>query len=305
MKISFTTHSAFLRDEKQGFVYSIRLSLLGEGGSLAGSLTQATWDGFNAINNDITQVVENFSHTAGQKIRQVSHKTALWFEVVRSKPVQWLLNLIIAATLMAGVAWLAPKAFYSIFPVPVVPTQTQESGSPLGGDFELGARAGDVVPEKEEPEKTPYLPEKNENLPEGNWLIIPRIGVRSELQATENYEDALATGLWQVPDFAAPGEYDLPMIVAGHRYGWKWWWKSDYWRYHSFYLLPDLEPGDIVEVVSDQRKWTYEIYAGEEGSEISDYDADLILYTCKYLSGPARFFRYARLIDLEKDSQGW
>lgn len=141
------------------------------------------------------------------------------------------------------------------------------------------------------------LPPINPNLPVGDWLIIPKIGVRSQLQATSNYEDALATGLWRAPDFGKPGSLELPMIVAGHRYGWKWWWKDEYWKYNSFNLLPELQVGDRVEVISEQRKWTYEIYAGAEGTEITDYDADLILYTCKYLQSPLRFFRYARLVE--------
>lgn len=141
------------------------------------------------------------------------------------------------------------------------------------------------------------LPPINPNLPVGDWLIIPKIGVRSQLQATTNYEDALATGLWRAPDFGKPGSLELPMIVAGHRYGWKWWWKDEYWKYNSFNLLPELQVGDRVEVISEQRKWTYEIYAGAEGTEITDYDADLILYTCKYLQSPLRFFRYARLVE--------
>ena len=141
------------------------------------------------------------------------------------------------------------------------------------------------------------LPAINPNLPVGDWLIIPKIGVRSQLQATANYEDALDTGLWRAPEFGKPGSLELPMIVAGHRYGWKWWWQDEYWRYNSFNLLPELQVGDRVEVISEQRKWTYEIYAGEEGTEITDYDGDLILYTCKYLQSPLRHFRYARLVE--------
>ncbi len=141
------------------------------------------------------------------------------------------------------------------------------------------------------------LPEVNPNLPVGDWLVIPKIGVRSQLQATAHYEDALDTGLWRAPEFGKPGSLELPMIVAGHRYGWKWWWQDEYWKYNSFNLLPELQVGDRVEVISEQRKWVYEIYAGEEGTEITDYDADLILYTCKYLQSPLRYFRYARLLE--------
>lgn len=278
MKISFSAQPAFLRNQDRVFVYSIRRYLVGEMAGLSVS-----------------------------KIKKIDKKKQNLFQnlgaiLAYSSLFQWFLNIVISVVIIVSFAWLSPKIYFHFFPVNTVPLESQQSGSPLGGDFELGTKAIDLVKEKEQ-SKDDYLPPKQDFLPEGDWLIIPRIGVRSQLQPTENYQDALQTGLWLVPDFAKPGQYDLPMIVAGHRYGWNWWWKDDYWKYNSFYLLPDVEPGDIVEVISDQRKWTYEIYAGEEGSQISDYDADLILYTCKYLSGPARYFRYARLIDLERDSQ--
>jgi hypothetical protein len=277
MNISFSAQPAFLRNREIGFVYAIRKYLVGEMATIA------------TTNSTI------------QKKKQ-SLLINLTIILIYSKMFQWFLNLIISAVIVIGFAWLSPQAYYHFFPVKNVPLESQEAGSPLGGDFELGTSAVDLIADGKK-SNNDYLPPKQDFLPEGDWLVIPRIGVRSELQATQNYQDALDTGLWLVPDFAKPGEYELPMIVAGHRYGWNWWWKDDYWKYNSFYLLPDVEAGDIVEVISDQRKWTYEIYAGEEGSQISDYDADLILYTCKYLSGPARYFRYARLIDLERDSQ--
>src|SRR5690606_37234365 len=95
-----------------------------------------------------------------------------------------------------------------------------------------------------------YEPPFNENLPEGDWLIIPRIGVRSTLQQTENFEAALTTGLWWVPGYGVPGDLRAPMIIAGHRFGFKWWWEDDYWKLHSFYLLPRLEEGDTIEILS-------------------------------------------------------
>ena len=57
--------------------------------------------------------------------------------------------------------------------------------------------------------------------------------VHTQLRATADPNVALAEGVWHVPDFGMPGDRDLPMIVAAHRYGWKWWWKDDYWKYHS------------------------------------------------------------------------
>lgn len=143
-----------------------------------------------------------------------------------------------------------------------------------------------------------YMPPLDTSLPEGSWVSIPRIGVFTQLQPTQSPEEALATGVWQVPDFGTPGsELDDPIILAAHRFGWQWWWQSDYWKYHSFYNLPTTEVGDRVEIIHDQRKWVYEIYNAHEGDAITDYDNDLILYTCKHLKSPIRHFRYARLVE--------
>lgn len=255
-----------------------------------------------------------------------SHRTRMvgnWLQVIGK-----LVNgVIIAAAIVAAVVWWGPNlwqrlsgsaadaAYNSI--VQSVVTIARSTGLPIkqleeneqalvvtpvagqSGQSDLDAVQEPPLNQSLAPadKEVRQLPPVNPNLPVGDWLVIPKIGVRSQLQATANYEDALATGLWRAPEFGKPGSVEMPMIVAGHRYGWKWWWKDEYWRYNSFYLLPELQVGDRVEVISEQRKWVYEIYAGEEGTEITDYNADLILYTCKYLQSPLRFFRYARLVE--------
>lgn len=205
------------------------------------------------------------------------------------------LTLIIIASLIVGAVLFVPSLYYSVFPADVIEVQAPEPGTAFGGDFKS--------PAIQEPKKEKYQPPVDPTLPKGDWMIIPRIGVHSEMRPTPTAEEALSSGLWWVPDFGIPGDEDLPIIVAGHRYGWKWWWKDDYWKYNSFYLLPETEPGDRIEIISNQQKWVYEIYAGEVGDEITDYNADLIIYTCQYLSGPIRHFRYARLIDPTTDTQ--
>lgn len=147
------------------------------------------------------------------------------------------------------------------------------------------------------PTPTPILlPPKDENLPKEAWIYIPTIGVDSQLHITENPDEALEKGVWLVPDFGRPEQNEDPIIVAAHRFGWDTWWQSDFGTKHSFYWLTETKPGDRVEIVSDQRKWVYEIYEVGEGEEITDYSADLILYTCKFLNSPQRYFRYARRV---------
>jgi sortase (surface protein transpeptidase) len=231
--------------------------------------------------------------------RLVNKLRKLWLETLKTT-----LNGAMAVSLVVALIWLGPKLYFVVFPPQGAESlQGEVQAEELVGDFaleidnqEIEARSLLTPPTRN------FQPPYNENLPEGDWLIIPRVGVRSLLQPTEKYEEALDTGVWLAPDFGRPGDQDQPMIVAGHRYGFKWWWKNDYWRYHSFYLLPDLEPGDTVEVISGKRKYVYEIYLGEEGSEITDYQADLILYTCKYLDSPLRIFRYARLLPVEAET---
>lgn len=207
---------------------------------------------------------------------------------------QWGLTGVILTAVIAALVILTPNLYYQLFPADTVPIEAASDGTPIGGAFQSS----------KDPEPTPRpLPPQDASLPTGTWLVIPRIGVRTEITPGEDQETALQDGVWLVPEYGRPGDITQPVIMAAHRYGWQWWWQTDYWKYHSFYNLPQLEPGDIVEVIDDQRKYYYEIYAGEEGEEITDYSADMILYTCKFLSSPLRHFRYARLIDMNKDTQ--
>lgn len=215
---------------------------------------------------------------------------------LRKKILSLSAFVIIGISLLVAAFLFTPSLYYKVFPAEPVPVVATSEGTIFGGDFEKGADEA-IVEEA-------YQPPYNENLPEGSWLVIPKIGVRTELKKTETPEEALTQGVWQVPDFGVPGDTTQPMILAAHRFGYKKWWNgTDYWKYHSFYLLPDTEPGDRIEVIYDHRKWVYEIYAGELNQEITDYNADLILYTCKYLVGDDRHIRYARLIDPTADTQ--
>jgi sortase (surface protein transpeptidase) len=75
-------------------------------------------------------------------------------------------------------------------------------------------------------------------------------------------------------------------------------WTDKFRHDNSFFNLPKLKVGDTLEIVYQQRKYTYEVYAENTGPEIMDYTADLILYTCENLTGDTRIFKYARLINL-------
>lgn len=221
--------------------------------------------------------------SSARKIEKKTNKLPIWLISVINVALSGLIGLsvLIAAILVV------PAVYYFFFPADIVTLEPPEVVSLYGGEY----TTEQTVENKEEYQ---YQPDYDETLPDGNWISIPLIGVHTQLRPTATPEEALEKGVWWVPDFGKPGDgTGLPMIVAAHRFGWQWWWQTDYWKYNSFYLLPDTQPGDRVEIIVDHRKWEYEIYSGEEGDEITDYNADLILYTCKYLQSPIRHFRYA------------
>ena len=142
-----------------------------------------------------------------------------------------------------------------------------------------------------------YQPRLDTSLPLENRVSIPSVGINTKINEMpyENYEEALKVGVWRVPDFGTPYERKAPVILAAHRYGYLRW-SVPYRLKNSFYNLPKVKVGDTVEIIWRQRKYIYEVYAEGKGEEITDYSADLILYTCEDLNSPVRIFKYARLI---------
>lgn len=151
-----------------------------------------------------------------------------------------------------------------------------------------------------EPESTFVLPPQDPSLPAQPTVRIPKIGVDTPILEAElaDYESALIQGVWRVPNFGIPVEEGPPIILVAHRFGYLHW-SQQYREKNSFFNLPELNEGDRVEIIWDQRKFEYEIYFGEDGTQISHYTADLILYTCRFLESDIRIFRYARLVETE------
>lgn len=144
-----------------------------------------------------------------------------------------------------------------------------------------------------------WQPSVNSKLSRNTTLKIPEIGVDTVIhEATlENYEEALKAGTWRVSDFGTPFNRSKPVIIAAHRFGYLAW-TNIYRRKNSFYNLPKLKKGDLVEITYKQRKYVYEIYGEGRGEEIEDYTANLILYTCETLNSKIRIFKYARLLQI-------
>ncbi len=147
--------------------------------------------------------------------------------------------------------------------------------------------------------KYSYQPVFDKDLPTTNSISIPSAHIKTEIEESvnENYEEALKNGVWRVNDFGTPYNREAPTIMAAHRFGYLNW-SLDFRLHHSFYNLPKVQKGDIVEVVWRQRKYTYGVYKKEESKEITDYNADLILYTCEDLTSDMRVIVYAKLLDI-------
>jgi sortase (surface protein transpeptidase) len=140
------------------------------------------------------------------------------------------------------------------------------------------------------------LPPKDSSLPTKPYLLIPSITVSSPIGMSEDPEVSLTEGTWLSPEYGTPEDSSLPIITAAHRFGYTYWDRETRNRV-SFFNLPQTKIGDSVEIIWDQRKYLYKIYAEDESTYIKDYEADLIIYTCKYFNSPQRIFRYATRVN--------
>lgn len=164
--------------------------------------------------------------------------------------------------------------------------------------FQLSHDEVDKLSETEAHEEL-YQPAFDPKLSKTNKLVIPSIGVDAEIQEStyDSYEEALKKGVWRVSDFGAPDARQMPTIFAAHRYGYLAW-SYNFRKTNSFLFLPKVKIGETVTIIWQQRKYVYEVYSESKGDEISDYSADLILYTCESLTGSVRIFKYARLLEI-------
>lgn len=155
----------------------------------------------------------------------------------------------------------------------------------------------EVTPEKIEAKKEEIsnIPEFDPSLPVGKYVIIPKINVESPISTNKDYNEGLKKGSWIVSNYGNPEQPNLPIILASHRFGYSNW-SIEKRNKISYYNLPKTGKDDIIEIYWNQRKYKYKIYASEESTYISDYSADLILYTCKFFNSPIRIFRYAERV---------
>lgn len=234
---------------------------------------------FNYTSGDIYYVDINEPLIPGLKLRAGN---------VLSQVSKWI--LIIGIVLLA-IAYI-PSVWYA-----TSPDRLANISSLIGSTAQTAEEVSPQI-EKAEP-KVIYQPNLNPALTTESMLAIPSVGIETKLNeaTSENLEDALRIGVWRVPEFGTPYERKLPTILAAHRYGYLKW-SVPYRLKNSFYNLPKVKVGDTVEITYRQRKYVYEVYAEEKGTEITDYSADLILYTCESLNSSTRIIKYANLLEI-------
>lgn len=202
----------------------------------------------------------------------------------------------LSATILAFLpSW--PHLYYRIYPqvsgtlATTIASTVFEGSHP--GTFPSSTPAPTIAPPL--PVITPSLPDIDPSLPKENGLIIDKIGVKGLIHEGTDWENILKNGIWRVPDFGTPADNSMPIIIAAHRWGYLDW-SAAFRKLNSFYSLPNLAVGDTVKIVWDQRPYEYKVYSVSTGTTITEYNANLILYTCQLWNSPVRFFVYANRI---------
>lgn len=158
----------------------------------------------------------------------------------------------------------------------------------------------EIIKTKEEEDikktETSTLPPLDTSLPLENTIKISSIGVDSPIIQNEDAQEGLEEGIWIVPELGTPESNQQATIIAAHRFGFVYWTK-EFRETSSFYNLPKLRVGDRVQIIWNQRSYEYEVYKSEDSTQITDYSADLILYTCRMYNSPVRVFRYLNRVN--------
>jgi sortase (surface protein transpeptidase) len=192
--------------------------------------------------------------------------------------------LIVLGTLMIVIARF-PQVWYSL-QIHTSESELNILTSNINKDFR-----GYVERKPEKQSEEQPLPNVDSSLPKENRIIIPKVGINAKIHEGEDYRKPLEKGVWRVNEFGTP-EDDKLMILVAHRFGYSTWSREKREK-EAFFNLPNTRVGDRLDVIWNQRLYVYEIYKVDEDTQITDYSADLILYTCKLYNSPVRIFRYA------------
>ncbi|HSV94980.1 MAG TPA: sortase [Spirochaetia bacterium] len=195
----------------------------------------------------------------------------------------------ISASVMALLpSW--PHLYYRLFP-----DVSSALASTIASTVAPNQSPAPTTPIKTPETKEIILPDIDPSLPKENGLIIDKIGVKGLVHEGTDWENILKLGIWRAPEFGNPEDNSKPIILAAHRWGYLQW-SAAFRKLNSFYALPNLVVGDTIKVIWNQRPYEYKVYSVATGTKISEYKANLILYTCQMWNSPERFFVYANRI---------
>ena len=224
-------------------------------------------------------------------VRRVEKKYKVIYKRGPSTVAMFFAGIAIAAWIVFALSTGYPAVQYIYY---TIRPATSEKLSKVLKELEVKPEEVVAVEEQVDP---PPIVQVNPSIPEGHYINIPSIGVSTTIweAPTDNYEDALRKGVWRVPEMAEPDK-GSPVILSAHRFGYVDW-TQEYRVRHSFFNLPDVNPGDEIEIVWDQKRYKYRIEKVVEGEQIDNYNYDLILYTCKFFVSPVRILVYANLVN--------
>ncbi len=197
---------------------------------------------------------------------------------------------VVAAVSTLLPSW--PHLYYRLFP------QTSDT---LASTIASTVNQVNTPPQMATPISTPEikeipLPDIDPSLPKDNGLLIDKIGVKGLIHEGTDWENILKLGVWRVPNFGTPEDNSLPIILAAHRWGYLSW-SAAFRKLNSFIDLPKLVVGDTIKIIWGQRPYEYKVYSVQTGTKITEYNANLILYTCQLWNSPVRFFVYANRVN--------
>jgi hypothetical protein len=216
------------------------------------------------------------------------------------KNVKYKISFVTLGVLFwAGAALLAllpswPHLYYRLFP-----SVSNSLASTLASTVSPNTIVPSVIPgtDPESIKINPnFIPDLDPSLPKENGVIIDKIDVQGQIHEGTDWENILKLGVWRVPDFGTPENNTLPIILAAHRWGYLSW-SAAFRKLNSFYNLPKLAIGDTIKIVWNQRPYEYKVYSVGTGTKITEYKANLILYTCQMWNSPVRFFVYANRVN--------
>lgn len=139
------------------------------------------------------------------------------------------------------------------------------------------------------------LPPVNESIAPGRRVIVPSIGIYTDIQQGTNQAEALTKGVWLMPKHSTPTDNVQPVVLAAHRWG-HISLPREFRTQHLFYNLHKLGLDEEIIIQWDQREFKYKVRYKEQGEYVSRL-SDLILITCQTLNSTQRIFVYAERVN--------